>query len=271
MLKLLFIILLCSSLIGFILFSLAKAEKLVYSLSHPPVKISPLTEGKTPYTYKKFDFKTRDGLTLMAIEYMPGVQPCATIILCHYLSGSKEAVFPYAEFLLKRGFRILSFDFRNHGESDQELKTKFQLDEDIYLFFNRIKEMGIEGPFGVYGFSMGATPALAVYERYPEIKAAIIDSGPLLLVKDYFKYVLNNKRIKNPLSRVYFILTFLYYAGFQRMSRKMTDRLNHLKGKPLLFIHGEKDNVIPIKNALEAFSMVESKKHISGVYPIHAI
>lgn len=260
MLKPLLIILFLSAFIGFALFSLIKAQELVYSLSHPPVRKSPLAEGIIPFSYKKFDFMVKEGLTLKAIDYMPKMRPRATIIVCHYLGGSKESVFPYVEFLLKSGFRILSFDYRNHGESDSEYRTKFHLDEDICRFFDRIKSMGIQGPFGILGFSMGATPALTAFERYPEVKAAVVDSGPLLLVKDYFIYVLDNKSIKNPLTRFYFIQIFLYYAGFLKMSRKMVEYLKNLKGKPVFFIHGEKDSVIPIKNALEAFTIVESER-----------
>jgi len=255
-----FIISLILSVSLFCMYSLVKAYRLVHSLSHPSVRKHRPCIDNTLVSYKKFEFKTKDGLNLKAIEYIPTSKPRGTIIAFHYLGGSKESIFPYLEFLINKGFRVMSFDFRNHGESDTQRATKFCLDEDAFLFMEKIKEMGIKGPFGVMGLSMGATPALAVFGRYPEVMAAVIDSGPLIYVKKYFNYVLNIKRVKNPICRLFFRLIYLYFVGFKRMSENTLKCLEGLKDKPVLFIHAEKDSTIPIVNALKAFNLIKSDK-----------
>lgn len=254
------IISLTLSLLLYCVYSLVKAYLLVHALSHPSIRKHRPYIDNTLASHRKFEFKTKNGLNLKAIEYEPALEPRGTIIACHYLGGSKESIFPYLEFLIDTGFRVVSFDFRNHGESDSEKITKFSLDEDVFLFMEKIKEMGIEGPYGVMGLSMGATPALAVFERYPEIKAAVIDSGPLIYVREYFDYVLNIKGIKNPLCRFFFKVLYLHFVGFKRMSENTLKCLKKLKGRPVFFIHAEKDSTITIKNALKAFEIVKSDK-----------
>lgn len=259
------ILILC--FLGLLVYSLLQAYSLVQSLSHPPVKKHRPYPNSTSADCKKFDFITKDGLTLKAVDYMPAGKPRGTIIACHYLGGSKESIFPYMEYLIDYGYRVVSFDFRNHGESDNQRTTKFCLDEDAFLFIKKIIEIGIEAPFGVIGLSMGATPALAVFERYPEVKAAVIDSGPLIYVREYFDYVLNIKNVWNPLCRFFFHILYLYFVGFLQMSKRTIKCLENLKGKPIFFIHAEKDKTIPIKNALKAFELVKSDKTVFWCVP----
>lgn len=252
------IIILC--LCAYCAYSFLSTYRLVYQLSHPTIFERKLDPDNPLFSFRKFDFKTRDGLTLKAIEYMPRGECIGSIIACHYLGGSKEVILPYLEFLIEHGYRILSYDARNHGESEIEKQTKFRLDDDARFFMDKIISMGLKGPFGILGFSMGATPALAALREYPEIKAAVIDSGPLIYVENYFNYVLKIKNIINPLYKLVFNMTYLYYVGFKKMSNNTLNTLEHLKGYPIFFIQAEKDTVIPMDNATKAYGIVKSEK-----------
>nr|WP_255711372.1 alpha/beta fold hydrolase [Pelosinus baikalensis] len=209
-------------------------------------------------TYRKFDFTAKDGLKLKGINYEPTINPKGTILACHYLGGSKEAIFPFFESLIQAGFRVISFDFRNHGESGDDSRIQYSLENDFIALIETIKKMGIEGPFGIMGFSMGSVPALLAMHRYSDVKVVVVDSGPLILVKKYFQYVLDNKGITNPLVRFLFLSLYLYYGGYLKMANKTKKILKELKGKPVLFIHGDKDNIIAIENAELAFELLKS-------------
>lgn len=237
--------------LAFFVYSYYKAYKYAYELNHPR-KACFTPNICIPITYKKFDFKTDTGLLLKGIDIKPKMNIKGTILVCHYLSGSKELILTFVDYMLRIGFRVITFDFRNHGESHVDKRIRFSLEEDFDAFYKYIKNSGIEGPFGVIGFSMGATPALYGFYKYPEIKAAVIDSGPLLFVKKYFLYLLDNKKILNMFYKVSFLLIYLYHAGFNRMSRKTIAVLKALRGRPVLLVHGEKDNVIPLENARAA-------------------
>ena len=87
--------------------------------------------------------------------------------------------------------------------------NKYTLDEDMNLFVKIIRNK-LDGPYGTIGFSMGATTALSILDKYNDIKAAVLDSGPLIYVKDYFIYILTNKKIKNRLIRTIFTFMCLH-------------------------------------------------------------
>lgn len=234
-----------------------KVYKSVYELTHP-VKYKYDSHLKIPYTYRKFEFLTRDGIKLMGIDYQPKTACKGTILVCHFLGGSKEAILMFVDLLLMNGYRVLSFDNRNHGESETHKGIKYSLIIDFTAFYDKVKNMGVKGPFGAMGFSMGASLSLWALDRYNDIQAVITDSGPLLYVKKYFNYVLDNKKIVNPIRRAIFLFVFLHYVGFSKMAKKTIQLLQRLKGKPVLLIHGEKDHIISIDNAQFAYELLKS-------------
>ena len=118
--------------ITYCLSSTFKAYKSVYELTHP-VKYQYDNRLRIPYTYKKFEFMTRDGVKLAGVDYQPKTACRGTILACHFLGGSKKAILMFVDSLLMSGYRILSFDNRNHGESDtiKEVKASSQIDFDV--------------------------------------------------------------------------------------------------------------------------------------------
>jgi len=232
--------------------------KSVYELTHP-IKYKYENNLEVPYTYEKFEFITHDGIKLVGIDYQPKTACKGTILACHFLGGSKEAILMFVDSLLMNGYRVLSFDNRNHGESETYKGIKTFLITDFSVFYEQVKNMGIEGPFGIMGFSMGVSQALWAANKYSDVKAVITDSGPMLYVKKYFNYVLDYQKIKNPVRRSIFLFTFLHYAGFSKMAKKTIKSLKDLKGTPVLLIHGEKDNIISVDNAKLAYELLKSE------------
>lgn len=238
---------------------LKKTYWLIHDTSHPPRSNSELPENM-PFRYRLFCFRSSRKLTLQAIEYIPNQPPKGTVLAFHYLGGSKTAIYPYIEGLLKAGFTIVSFDYPNHGESEAQRRNRYTLEDDMKLFLKEVQKRGIQGPYGTFGFSMGATLAFSAADCLPELKAIAIDSGPLIYVKDYFQYVLRNKNIKNKLTRIVFLFFYLHIIGFYRMSRRMVKRLKRLRGLPVLMFHSKKDNIISYKNAVYAYDQIKSDR-----------
>lgn len=252
-------ILICLLILAGALYYAIKSYKSIYELTHP-VKYQYDNTLKIPYTYKKFEFMAHDGIKLAGIDYQPKTDCKGTILVCHFLGGSKEAILIFVDSLLMNGYRILSFDNRNHGESDTYKGIKAYLQTDFTVFYEKMKSMGIDGPFGIMGFSMGASQAFWAMSKYRDIQAVIVDSGPLLFVKKYFKYVLDNKKIRDPIQRFIFLSIFLYYVGFSRMSKKTKILLENLKGKPVLMICGEKDHIISVDNLKLTYDLLKSSE-----------
>ncbi len=234
--------------IVYVLYSIERGRKLIYTCSHPK-KITALSIETIPFEVEKFQFHSSDGLTLQGILYKPQQKARGTILCCHYLGGSKYSIYTYIQPLLYKGFQVASFDYPNHGESMSRLGNRFTLEEDMRRFIDTLKEKRVQGPYGTMGFSMGATIAFGAIDYFPEIKAIMVDSGPLIFVRDYFKYVLRIHKEKNLITKAVFLFGYLHIIGFYSMSKKMMARMQQLKNYPILMVHSRTDKVIPYKNA----------------------
>lgn len=240
-----------------------KAYCLAYENCHPKrAVVSKLEE--IPYRRNKFSFVSKSGITLSAAEWLPNKEIKGTVIACHYLGGSKNVIYPYIEPLLKEGFRVTAFDYPNHGESMDQKGLRYELEDDMILFLSRIKQKGINGPYAVIGLSMGASLALSTAGLCDEVMAVVVDSGPLIFVKEYVDYVLQTKKVKNRIEKSAFTFFYLYAVGFQKMSQKLLQRLEHYANLPILMIHGKKDHTISPRNTeyLYGHLSTESAKRI---------
>lgn len=264
----LLIIFLLGILFIYFTYHIIKVWKLVYVTSHPK-KSKAMNLNSIPYLYEIFHFTASNHMMLEGIVYYPNGQAKGTILAFHYLGGSKEAIYYYIEPLLKDGFAVVSFDYPNHGNSQTNRKNKYTLEGDLKFFIEKIKRLGLPKPFGTIGFSVGATLAISSIDYMPQIKAVVVDSGPLILVKNYFEYVLNNKEIKNNIQRNGFIYIYLYFMGFSKMSRRMVQRLQNLKGNHFLMFHCKKDGIISYGNALFMKNLLGSRADLITVNSGH--
>jgi alpha-beta hydrolase superfamily lysophospholipase len=123
------------------------------------------------------EFKTTDGLTLRG--WWSGGEPgLPAIIFCHGLNRSRLELLERAGEAHRRGFSILLFDFRNHGESDRAHTTLGILesqDVEAASQFVRMKAPG-QSQF-LWGVSMGAATALLAVRDYGGFAGVVSDSA----------------------------------------------------------------------------------------------
>ncbi|EYF04204.1 alpha/beta hydrolase [Chondromyces apiculatus] len=121
----------------------------------------------------RFLLRTDDGLSLSAVRREPhGVPARGTVVLAHGYGNDRRLLQPLGDVLLDRGFRIVAFDFRAHGESGGD-RTTLGLNEarDAAAALDHAARLG--GPVGYVGFSMGAAAYLLAGR---EADAAVLDS-----------------------------------------------------------------------------------------------
>ena len=230
--------------------------RMVSELSHPrrAASLDDVLDCET----QKFSFSSACLTRLSAIVYQPQGAPRGTILAFHYLGGSKTSIYPYVKNLIDHGYRVASFDYVNHGESESRRSSRYTFDADLKNFMAQLRMRGIEGPYGAIGFSMGASLALIAADVYPQVRAVVADSGPLLYSRDYFVHLLDHKGQRDHIIRAVFLASYLFIMGFLKRDRQMTRRLTRLRGKPVLLIHGRRDSTIPIRNAYRALSLCRS-------------
>ncbi|MBP8251894.1 MAG: alpha/beta fold hydrolase [Herpetosiphon sp.] len=159
----------------------------------------------------------------------------------------KNGMYPVAQNYIKNNFSVLMFDLRGCGESEGD---RFSLgwyeQDDVRGAIRFVQQRGFTH-IGVHGYSMGAASGLLAIANEPAVQAMVEDSGYARLLD-----VLDQEVPKRS------GLPAIFTPGIVLMSNMMygikTDQVNPAQSaaafaRPLLVIHGDKDELIPPNNA----------------------
>src|SRR5215510_13283405 len=142
---------------------------------HPP-RIIP--QGKTlrkyHIPYQNVDLITEDGIRLSAWYTPPGN---GTVILLAHPYGDNRPEWVH-ELLARKGYGVLSWDARAHGESGGEISTIGYLEKlDVKAALKYALAQPGVGHIGAWGGSMGGATLIRAAAEFPEIEALFIDSS----------------------------------------------------------------------------------------------
>ena len=100
------------------------------------------------------------------------------IALLHGLTATRRYVLQGSRHLLGRGYRLVAYDARGHGESDAAADpSAYSYDDMVGDLERLLEEKGLERPVLV-GSSMGAHVATAFALAHPERVAALVQITP---------------------------------------------------------------------------------------------
>lgn len=149
----------------------------------PPFNVIPEPENPAA---QRVEFRTADGLSLKGslwngdLENSPGL-----IVFMPELKGTHWMAARYCHALIEEGFTVLSFDFRDHGESERSKSyspihwmTEYEMaDVEAALEFLESHPKLSSMPMMAFGVSRGGVAALMSGCRYPRIRGVIADSA----------------------------------------------------------------------------------------------
>jgi pimeloyl-ACP methyl ester carboxylesterase len=123
------------------------------------------------------EFTSSDGIPLRG-WWSPGDASLPVIVFAHGLNRSRLEMLERGAESSRRGFGVLLFDLRNHGESGQAYTTIGIFESrDICAAQNFVKEKAGNRRQIVWGVSMGASSALLAAKQCPEFAAIVADSS----------------------------------------------------------------------------------------------
>lgn len=177
-------------------------------------------------------------------------------VISHGYTSTKYASAMYAEIFLKRGFEVIIYDQRNHGQSGKGYTTmgyyeKFDLQTVLDWCENRF---GQDILIVTHGESMGAATVLnhLVIDKRP---AAVIADCGYSDLEDLLRHQLKN-RMHLPacifLPAADIILRFR--AGFRIRDVRPADGVA-CSNIPILFIHGDADHFVPTRMSVAMHEM----------------
>lgn len=195
------------------------------------------------------------------------------VIFMHGFTSAKEHNLHYAYLLAEKGIRVILPEAAYHGErsvgySNDELNMKFwdvvinEIHElkTIKEYYEQ-KELVDVNRIGVAGTSMGGITALGALTQYNWIKTAVSLMGNpryIVYLKEQMKW-LQHKGVKIPLTESEIEEQINLLKKYDLSMNKEA-----LNGRPLLFWHGMKDQVVPFTETYDFY------KEIMPMYEHHS-
>lgn len=215
--------------------------------------------------WKKIELRSR-GLKLVGLLHGTPELTDVVLVIAHGFQGSKEGAgraVEMAEWLSHYGYAAILFDFAGCGESEGDFA-------DISLT-NQIADLGsvVEFCRGLgfkrvvsQGRSFGGATALCHAARDTRVAGVCVWAAPVRLMKLF-------GRRKTALNGEYVRLS--YPEGSVLLGRTFFDDLAlydvascaaKVHPRPLLIIHGEEDEVVPVEDAHLLFAKAQRQKEL---------
>lgn len=227
---------------GFLGYSMTKVERV-------PVAEDPALLG---LKYEDVSFSSRDDELTLRGWYLPALNSELVIIMVHggeqHRADPSMGMLDIASGLVERGYNVLMFDLRGHGESDgTRMSAGYFEKRDLLGAVDYVKGRGLEH-IGVLGFSMGAATALMATPENDDIDAVVADSS-FADLKDMMEPEFA-KRTKFPkffLPTLLFVVKIMYGVDFNAI--KPVELVSEIAPRPIFFIHGKLDETVPLEHA----------------------
>ena len=238
--------------------SIGLAMILVY---RPPLPVTQ-TPSSQGLHYRSVAFPSRDDHLLLRGWFIPGILPNGhltverTIIMGHGMHANRAThlILSLSAALAHRGFAVLAFDMRGHGESTPAplgggyLEQRDVLGAVDFLRSGQLPypELGHPRSIGGWGISLGGVALMFAAAQEPAIKALVIDSAYASmesLIKHAFGYAF-------PFIPGTLVIAHMLY-GIDYYAVRPVDVVAKIAPRPILFIQGANDNIVLPSNMTE--------------------
>jgi fermentation-respiration switch protein FrsA (DUF1100 family) len=255
-------------LIGFVLVVTLSSFILVYANTHPPKYSLYFPPSVFKADYEDVSFTSEDGIVLRGWLVKPAQssRKAPAIVICHGVGANKSDFTGLAVSLSHRGYVVLLFDFRAHGESSGG-RTSLGLHEQkgvkAALAFLKSRRDTIDlKRIGIYGFSMGGSTAILAAAKTGAFSAVVADSAFTSL----------RDQARAAITGFYHLPAFpflhLTVLGYELYFQAPVDAVTPVSAiaaiapTPLLIIAGEEDKLIPADNGRKLFAAAGEPKEL---------
>ena len=200
------------------------------------------------------EYPSLNGKTLKALFFKTDQKPKGTIVHFHGNFGNVSNHFPLALFLLKYGYDVLAFDYQGYGASEGTPTPKNLVEDGIASVRYAQAHLRVPGTgVAVFGQSLGGSTAIVVTAEEPEIKAAVIEAA----------FSGHAAMARAALGR--HIFTWPLYPIAPLFVNHSYDAIRFVDGispRPVLFIHGDKDEIVPLEMSKALFAKAGEPKKL---------
>jgi len=215
-------------------------------------KLPDQKHSKTPkdvgIDFEEISIPTKNGKNLYG-WWLKAPQKAATIILVHGWGRHSERLLPYIKKLNGRGFNLLAFDSRNHGNSDKDdFSSMLKFAEDISACINVVesKETYERGKISLIGLSIGGAASILAAAQDSRINK-VISIGAPANPSDVMELYIRKKHV--PKAIIWLAFEYMQYRIGRRFSDMSVDNNIHKTDAKVMLVHGKDDRVVPFSQS----------------------
>lgn len=215
---------------------------------------------------KKVSLTSQDGYELIANVYPGSKKEHKWALLLHgygYTGGKEEMEYIGAEYA-SRGYWVLAPDLRCHGESEGDFIGMGWTDRlDMIQWIDYIISQDEKAEIVLHGQSMGGAAALMTAgEKLPDQVKAVVSDCAYTSVWDIFARKLKDWYGIGPFPILYETnLIFQLRGGYNLQKASVLDQVAKSR-LPILFIHGEADDFVPVSMVYELYEKAAGPKEL---------
>ncbi|GAC1397976.1 MAG: alpha/beta hydrolase [Chloroflexota bacterium] len=232
-------------------------------LIHPPEAAHKWNLHDYPrLTSESITFRSKTG-TLIAGSFFPGKRR-ATVILSHGYGGNQGAMLPWANFLHRAGFSVVTYDMRGSGRSGGAVTFGVLEQRDLrsvvdYLSSRRDVD---KTRIGALGLSLGGVTTILAAARDHRIRA-VVDDSCFSDIRDWLKPSIPDALI-HPTKRFSSVSIAIAGArlGIDILSVRPVAAISRISPRPILIIQGTQDTVVPLADSMQNFAAARQPKEL---------
>jgi pimeloyl-ACP methyl ester carboxylesterase len=216
---------------------------------------------------ESISFKNSRGNSLSGVLHHPAAaRPNGAVILCHGMESDKNSdkLVLLSQALAERGILALRFDFSYVGESNGKFADiTYSGEVDDLKAAYALVQSRPTGKTAILGSSMGGSVALLFAAQEPSVAALVTVAAPVH-PENFPRRMLTPKQLQQWRAR-----GFTTYNG-QRLNATLLDDLERIDVPasarkircPVLILHGDADEVVPVKEAYELHDCLPNSKRL---------
>ena len=193
---------------------------------------------------------------------MPGTKPYG-IIIAHGIRGNKEAMLPDAVMCHEAGYHVLTIDLRGHGLSEGDLISYGYYEAlDVQAGLDYLLDQPDLEKVGLIGHSLGGAAVVRATAIDERIKAVVVENSFSSLphaINDSFSSFTGLPAW--PFAPLV-VKAAEKELGLTADQVNSTHDLATMKPRPVLIIHGEGDDLLPVSHAYKMYEAASEPKEL---------
>ncbi len=181
--------------------------------------------------------------------WLPSDKKSPTIILVHGWDRNVSLLVPYLNNLQNKGFNLLAFDTRHHGNSDNDKfssMVKYAQDISACINFIENKPTVENDNFFLIGLSIGGAASIYAATTDKRIKKIVTVGAPANPAKVMGIHI-RKKHIPQPI--IWLAFTVMEYRIGKTFAELASDKNISKTTAKVLLIHGTDDKTVPFSQA----------------------